>query len=132
MEGGPIRPHLAQTSWARTRPDQERKWLEKIRLWAASKDDCLWLDKVETYLPSRVAGVVTHLRIDPRAGVIEVVITDGRATLGAQWPIDRRVEQLRAAPGVGLVLEGMALIDGRGDLVMVNPVFEIVPGPRQQ
>jgi hypothetical protein len=90
----------------------------------------LWLDRVETYRPCRVAGVVTQLRISPRAGVVEVRITDGKASLCARWPLARPFEQLRAAPGVGLILEGVARIDPGEGLLMVEPGFEIVPGPR--
>jgi hypothetical protein len=76
-----------------------------------------------------VAGVVRRLRIDPQAGVIELTITDGTALLGAQWPIRRPVSQLQAAPGSGLILEGMARLDARGELLMEEPAFEIVAGP---
>jgi hypothetical protein len=58
-----------------------------------------------------------------------VTITDGSTSLGAQWAIRRPVLQLRAAPGTGLILEGMARLDERGELLMVEPTFEIVPGP---
>jgi hypothetical protein len=81
------------------------------------------------YRPCRVAGVVTQLRISPRAGVVEVTITDGKASLCAWWPLTRPFEQLRAAPGVGLILEGVARIGPDEGLLMVEPVFEIVPGP---
>ena len=103
-----------------------------MRLWAAEKEDCLWLDKVELYRTCRVAGVVRRLRIDPRAGVIEATITDGTASLGGRWPIRRPVSQLQAAPGLGLILEGMARIDARGELLMVEPTFEIVAGPEYE
>ena len=79
-----------------------------------------------------MAGVVRRLRIDPRTGVIEVTITDGSTELGAQWAITRQVPQLRAAPGSGLILEGMARLDERGELLMVEPTFEIVAGPDYQ
>jgi hypothetical protein len=79
-----------------------------------------------------VAGVVRRLRIDPRAGVIEATITDGSSSLRAQWAIRRPVQQLRAAPGLGLILEGMARIDERGELLMVEPAFEIVSGPEYE
>jgi hypothetical protein len=79
-----------------------------------------------------VAGVVHRLRLDPRAGVVEVTITDGRTSLGARWAITRPMAQLRAAPGAGLILEGMARIDERGGLVMVEPAFEIVAGPEHE
>jgi hypothetical protein len=107
----------------------ERKWQAAVRSWAAGREDCLWLDKVELYRTCRVAGVVRRLRIDPRAGVIDVTITDGAASLVAQWPIRRPELVLRAAPGSGLILEGMARIDERGELLMVEPAFEIVAGP---
>lgn len=76
--------------------------------------------------------MVRRLRIDPRAGVIEVTISDGAAFLIAQWPIRRPEPVLQAAPGSGLILEGMARIDERGELLMVEPVFEIVPGPEYE
>jgi len=79
-----------------------------------------------------VAGVVRRLRIDPRTGIIEVTITDGSTSLGARWAITRPLPQLRAAPGVGLILEGMARLDERGELLMVEPAFQIVAGPEYQ
>jgi hypothetical protein len=100
-----------------------------VHLWAAQRDDCVWLDKVELYRPCRVSGVVTQLRICPRSGAVEVKISDGTAPLCARWPLARPVEQAKAAPGVGLILEGIARIDQGGELVMIEPVFEIVPGP---
>jgi hypothetical protein len=111
------------------RSNEERRWLEKIHRWAADKDDCLWLDRVETYRSCRIAGVVRRLRLDPRAALIEITITDGAGVLTAQWEIRHPVAQLRAAPGWGLILEGVARVDPRGQLVMVEPSFEIVPGP---
>jgi hypothetical protein len=98
-------------------------------LWAAERDDCISIDQVEPYERARVAGVVERLRIDPRAGVIEADITDGVASIGAQWPILRPVPQLRAAPGWGLILDGIAHIDVHGDLRLVEPDFQVVPGP---
>jgi hypothetical protein len=117
---------------ARTRPDEERRWLERIRLWSAARHDCLWLDRVETYRHCRVAGVVTRLRLDPRAGVTDVSVTDGSASLSARWPIKGSLGQLRAAPGAGLILEGMARIGPSGEMLMLEPAFEIVPGPDQE
>jgi hypothetical protein len=111
---------------------EERNWQEAVRLWAASKEDCLWLDKVELYRTCRVAGVVRRLRIDPQAEVIEATITDGADSLGAQWSIRPPVSQLQAAPGSGLILEGMARIDARGELLMVEPAFEVVAGPEYE
>jgi len=96
------------------------------------RGDCLWINRVETYTPSRVGGVVTRLRIDPSDGVIELAISDGISSLAAQWPIRPPVDVLKAIPGVGLILEGIARIGPRGELLMVEPTFEILPGPEQQ
>jgi hypothetical protein len=110
----------------------EKDWQAAVRSWAAAREDCLWLSKVELYRTCRVAGVVRRLRIDPRTGVIEVTITDGSTSLGARWAITRQVPQLGAAPGSGLILEGMARLDERGEMLMVEPAFEIVAGPDYQ
>jgi hypothetical protein len=75
--------------------------------------------------------VVTRLRIDPPAGVIETSITDGRSSLNAQWPIRSPLGLLRALPGIGLILEGVARVGPSGELLMVEPTFEIMPGPEQ-
>jgi hypothetical protein len=57
------------------------------------------------------------------------MISDGTASLCARWALARPVEQLRAAPGVGLILEGVARLDQGGELLMIEAAFEIVPGP---
>jgi hypothetical protein len=132
MKEDHIQSLLALVGWPWDCPDEERRWLEEIRLWTAKRDDGLWLDRVETYRPCRVAGVVTRLAIDPRAGVVQVKISDGQASLGAEWPIKAPLEQSRAAPGVGLILQGFARLDREGQLLMVEPSFEIVPGPSQR
>jgi hypothetical protein len=87
---------------------------------------------VEVYRFCRVAGVVKRLRIDPEAWVIEATITDAATELRARWRIRHPAAQLRAAPGSGLILEGVARVDPRGGLVMVEPSFEIVPGPERE
>jgi hypothetical protein len=111
--------------------NEERRWLEKIQRWAAGKEDCLWLDRVEVFRSCRVAGVVQRLRIDPEARAIEATITDAATQLRARWRIRTPAPQLRAAPGSGLILEGIARVDPRGGLVMVEPSYEIVPGPER-
>jgi hypothetical protein len=132
MKEDRIQSLFARVRWLRVWPDEERRWLKEIRLWAAERDDCLWLDRVETYRPCRVAGVVTSLRIHPRAGVVQATISDGKASLGAEWPIEPPVKQLRAVPGAGLILEGLARLNRDGRLLMVEPAFEIVAGPSQR
>jgi hypothetical protein len=76
--------------------------------------------------------VVRRFRIDPRSGVVEATITDGEGFLRAQWPIRPPTAQLGAAPGRGLILEGIARLDQNGEMLMVEPAFEILPGPTQE
>jgi hypothetical protein len=108
---------------------EQRNWVQTIQLWAAARDHCLRLDRVVPYRPVRVAGVVQQLRVDPREGVVEVTVTDGAGDLVARWPIRGAASTLRAVPGRGLILEGIARIDRRGRLMMIEPACEIVSGP---
>ena len=104
-------------------------WREKVRLWAAGHTDCLWLDRVELYRDCRVAGIVQRLRLDPFEGELRSTITDGESFVTASWPLARHMPQLAAAPGSGLILQGMPRIEASGDVVFVEPQFEIVSGP---
>ncbi len=103
-------------------------WRGKIRSWAATYADCVWLDRIELYRQCRVAGIVQRLRLDPEAGELRSTITDGTSSVSASWALIRHMPQLTAAPGMGLVLEGMPRIDISGDVVFVDPIFEIVEG----
>lgn len=106
-------------------------WRNKIRSWAAKHPDCLWLDRVQLYEPCRVAGIVQRLRLDPMVGELRSTITDGTSSVIASWTLARQMPQLKAAPGTGLILEGMARIDASGDIVFVQPAFEIVEGSEE-
>ena len=118
--------------FGRVQSDEEEAWLEKIRMWSAAREDCLWIDKLESGRNGRVAGVVSRLRLDPASRIIEVTISDGSGTLKAQWEIRLPPAQLRAAPGRGLILEGMAEIGPKGQLFMLEPEFQVVPGPEDE
>lgn len=107
-------------------------WRNKIRSWAAKHPDCLRLDRVELYEPCRVAGIVRRLRLDPMVGELRATITDGTSSVSASWTLSRHMPQLKAAPGTGLILEGMARIDESGDIVFVEPTIEIVEGSEGQ
>jgi hypothetical protein len=118
--------------FGRTQSHEEEAWLEKIRMWSAAREDCLWIDKLEAGRSDRVAGVVSRLRLDPVSRNIEATISDGSGTLKAQWVIIHPPAQLRAAPGCGLILEGMAEIGPEGRLFMLEPEFQVVPGPEEE
>jgi hypothetical protein len=109
--------------------DPEEMWIADAWSWAAALEDCLWLKNVETYRDCRVAGVVRKLRVDPGTSSVEARISDGTASLVARWHIQHPCAQLRAAPGAGLILQGPARIGPDGGFLMIEPDFEILPGP---
>ena len=118
--------------FGRAQSYEEEAWLEKIRMWSAAREDCLWIDKLEAGRSGRVAGVVSRLRLDPASQIIEATISDGSGTLKAQWVISHPPTQMRAAPGRGLILDGMAEIGPKGQLFMLEPEFQVVPGPEDE
>jgi len=107
----------------------EERRVAELQMWAISRSASLLLVDAEPYAPCKVAGVVQRLRLDPAAGCIEATIGDGTGVIVATWPIRRPLPQLGAVPGTGLVLAGMPIVGDDGELVMVDPAFEIVPFP---
>ena len=75
-----------------------------------------------------MAGVIQNIRIDPRSGrdSIEATITDGTGTLIAKWLGRPTMSGIRL--GSGLIVEGVVGIQD-GDLILLNPEYELVPGP---
>ena len=98
--------------------DSARAYRDEVWLWAASKEDCLWLKNVHPYIRCRVAGIVDRLRIDPQKSEIIVTITDGTGSLSARWAIVDVGPQLHATPGRGLILEGIPRAGSDGVPVM--------------
>ena len=76
----------------------------------------------------RVAGVIQNIRIDPRTGrdSIEATITDGSGTLIAKWLGRSTLSGITL--GAGLIMEGVVGQQDE-DLVVLNPEYELVPGP---
>ena len=76
----------------------------------------------------KVAGVVQNIRIDPREGrdSVEATITDGEGHLIAKWLGRQSLAGLHL--GVGLIVEGIAG-EQEGDLVVLNPEYQLVSGP---
>ena len=77
---------------------------------------------------AKVAGRITSVRVQPRAGVasLECVLTDDTGGLLLVFQGRRRVAGI--SPGARLVAEGMV---GQREkrLAIVNPVYELVAGP---
>jgi len=102
---------------------------ENLRAWAGTLPEVTPIAKAEARKQNRVAGVVQNIRIDPRegSGTIEATINDGTGQMVARWLGRSSLKGIRL--GTGLVIEGIA---GHGDgdeLVILNPHYELVPGP---
>jgi hypothetical protein len=107
----------------------EERWLFELQLWAVSQGISTWLVDLGPYEACRVAGIVERLRIDPSAGVIEGSVSDGTASVVAQWSISRPTPQLAVTPGRAVLLEGVAGIGLDGELALWNPSFQPVSFP---
>lgn len=101
---------------------------ENLRQWIQTLPDITPLSQAEPRQRHRLAGVIQNIRIDPRVGrdSIEATITDGAATLIAKWLGRSTLSGITL--GVGLILEGVVGTQD-GDLVVLNPEYELVPGP---
>ncbi len=77
---------------------------------------------------ARVAGVVQNVRIDPRGGgSIEATIIDGTGRINARWLGRQTLAGIRL--GTGVIMEGTAGQAKDGSLLILNPDYELVPGP---
>jgi hypothetical protein len=85
---------------------------------------------VEPYERCRVAGLVQQLRLDPRQRRIEATVSDGTGVIIARWPIRRPTPELGAAPGRAVILEGVPVIGGDGELALSDPTVEIADFPQ--
>ena len=101
---------------------------ENLRRWIQTLPNITPLSNTRARERCRVAGVIQNIRIDPRAGrdSVEATITDGSGTLIAKWL--GRSTMSGITLGAGLIMEGV--VGGQeGDLVVLNPEYELVPGP---
>lgn len=105
----------------------EAAWLFQLQLWTVSRGATSFLVDLEPYEFCRVAGLVERLRLDPQTGVFEAWVTDGTASVVAQWSIDRPIGPGSILPGRAVVLDGAAAVGPGGGLVMRNPAFETAP-----
>lgn len=110
------------------RPPEELR-AENLRAWVASVPGARCIADLNARERGRVAGVVQNIRIDPREGTgsIEATIIDGSGQMVAKWLGRSKLSGI--ALGAGLIMEGIAGIGEHGELVMLNPEYELVPGP---
>ncbi|MBW3595297.1 MAG: OB-fold nucleic acid binding domain-containing protein [Actinobacteria bacterium] len=108
------------------RPEDIRA--ENLRHWINTLPDITPLSEASARQRHKVAGVIQNIRIDPRTGrdSLEATITDGSGTLIAKWLGRPKMSGIRL--GAGLIVEGVVGTQD-GDLVLLNPEYELVPGP---
>lgn len=107
-------------------PDEIRA--ENLRKWAGSIPDASPIAEVQPRERCKVAGVIQNIRIDPRGGgSIEAKIADGSGYLVARWLGRSSLSGIRL--GEGLVLEGTVGQTDEGEGLILNPEYELVPGP---
>ena len=104
---------------------------ETCRGWASSVPGTTRIRDVETRHHHKVAGVVQNIRIDPRegSGSIEVTISDGTGYLVAKWLGRQTLSGIGL--GTGLVVTGIAGRLPDGELMILNPEYELVSHPEQ-
>jgi hypothetical protein len=104
---------------------------EQLRQWISAIPGAIPIAATKPRSRCRVAGVVRNIRIDPREGrgCIDATIADGTGSLVVRWLGRSSLQGIRL--GVGLVVEGIQGEDPDGRPVVLNPEYDLVPGPEQ-
>jgi hypothetical protein len=108
-------------------PEETRA--EHCNHWARTIPGTVPIGQIRARDRVKVAGVIRNIRVDPRegSGAIEVTIFDGTGEAVAKWLGRRSLSGIRL--GEGLVIEGIAGTGKDDRLVVLNPEYELVPGP---
>ena len=123
-------PFLGDLLEKLARPPEDIR-AENLRAWAASVDGSTAIAELESRHRHKVAGVVQNIRIDPREGrdSIEATIIDGTGALVVKWLGRHELAGVRL--GAGLIVEGTIGTDEAGDLVVLNPEYDLISSPEQ-
>jgi hypothetical protein len=108
-------------------PDDLRA--ENLRHWISSLEGVSDIKDVVPRKLCRVAGVIKNIRIDPREGrrFVEATLIDGTGRIVAKWL--GRPAMSGITLGMGLIIEGIPGESDSGALVVLNPEYQLVPGP---
>jgi hypothetical protein len=108
-------------------PDELRA--EHLRSWVSSLPDITLMRDVVPRERCRVGGVIKNIRIDPREGrrFVEATIIDGTGRMVAKWL--GRPAMSGITLGMGLIVEGIPGETDNGPLIVLNPEYQLVPGP---
>lgn len=73
--------------------------------------------------------MIQNIRIDPRegSGYVEATAIDGTGALVLRWLGRRSMSGIRL--GMGLIVEGIVGKTAEGELMMLNPEYQLVPSP---
>jgi hypothetical protein len=102
---------------------------EHLRHWVEGLPGVIPIDEARARSRARVAGVIRNIRIDPREGTgsIEATITDGTGQMVAKWLGRSSMSGIQL--GEGLIMEGTPGVGEHGELVILNPEYELCSGP---
>ena len=111
-----------------SRPPEEVR-AEHLRRWASSVPGAVPIGQLCDRQRQKAAGVIQNIRIDPRQGhgAIEATIIDGSGQMVVKWLGRPSKSGIRL--GMGLVVEGAVGRTGDGEPIVLNPEYELVPGP---
>jgi hypothetical protein len=104
---------------------------ENLRRWAETVPGATPIAETSEQHRHKVAGVIQNIRIDPRqgSGCIEATMIDGSGEIVAKWLGRQSMSGIRL--GVGLVIEGMVGVGLDEEKVILNPEYQLVPGPER-
>jgi hypothetical protein len=108
-------------------PEETRA--DNLRAWMLTIPNVVPIADLKPRERARVAGVIQNIRIDPRegSGSIEATIIDGSGHMVARWLGRDRMPGIGL--GMGLVMGGMCGVGTDGELVMLNPEYDLVADP---
>jgi hypothetical protein len=102
---------------------------ENLRNWVSSLPDVTPIEDARPRTRCRVAGIIQNIRIDPRpgSGYVEATIHDGTANMVARWLGRSSLSGVRL--GAGLIVEGIPGVGEHEEPVILNPEYQLTPGP---
>lgn len=108
----------------------ERVRQQELLGWMARIPDVLPISEAEPRQRIRVAGVVRNIRINPEEGrSVEVTITDGSGSLVIRWLGRSSLQGVHL--GGGIIAEG-TIGESEGRRTILNPEYELIPGPEHR
>jgi hypothetical protein len=102
---------------------------ENLRAWTSTLPGVTPIKDVTPRKRCKVAGVIQNIRIDPREGrgSIEATIIDGSGEFSVKWLGRPTMTGIRL--GMGLVVEGTVGSGSDGMPAILNPDYQLIPGP---